>query len=146
MAATTPDHLVARKRNAAPTAQEMPGAVDAVVARWTPTTQALANAVREFVPRIIPTMTERAYAGWGAIGFREPQAGYVMGIFAMDGGIELIFEQGFALADPDGLFADRPRMKQVRVVEVRKPSDINRRALGDMLRRAVLHGSIKQSR
>ena len=137
---------MSRKRSAAPTAQEVPGAVDAVLARWPARTQAMANAVRQFVPRIVPTITERAYGGWGAVGFREPQAGYVMGIFAMEGGIELVFERGATLDDPEGLFADRPWMKQVRVVEVRKPSDLRRRALAGLLRQAVLHGSIRTRR
>ena len=43
----------------------------------------------------------RVYRGWRGIGFRHPEAGYVCGVFPRDDRVELLFERGAELADPD---------------------------------------------
>ncbi len=46
-------------------------------------------------------LTERIYHGWRGVGFRHPEAGYVCGLFPRDGRVELLFEHGVGMADPD---------------------------------------------
>lgn len=117
---------------------------DAIVARWTEPQRRLAAACRATVRRAIPTMYERPYPGWNAVGFRDPQAGYFAGIFPVAHGLDLVFEHGAAIEDADELFAVRPTHRQIRVVEVRTLADVRRAALAALLRRAVLHGSAKR--
>ncbi|MBK8248688.1 MAG: hypothetical protein IPK85_14945 [Gemmatimonadetes bacterium] len=116
----------------------------AILERWELPQQRLATACRRLVRKTIPTMFERPYPGWNAVGFRDPQAGYFVGMFPVAGGIDLVFEGGMELEDPHGLFADRPTMRQVRVVEVRRVSDLSRPGLHDLIRQAVLHGSMRR--
>jgi hypothetical protein len=49
--------------------------------------------------------TERVYRGWQGIGFHHPEAGYVCAIYPRDDHVDLLFEHGASLADPDGLLA-----------------------------------------
>lgn len=116
---------------------------DAIVAKWSAPQQRLAAACRAMVRRTIPTMYERPYPGWNAVGFRDPQAGYFAGIFPVTHGLDLVFEHGAAIEDVDGLFAARPTHRQIRVVEVRTLADVRRAALSALLQRAVLHGSAR---
>ncbi len=124
-------------------ARDEPAAVAAVMRRWTPAQRRLAVACQGLVRRVIPTMYERAYPGWNAVGFRDPQAGYVCGIFPVAHGLDLVFEHGAALADPEGLFAPRASLRQVRVVEVDDAEVLSRPALETLLQQAVLHGSTR---
>lgn len=118
----------------------------AIVARWEASQQRLAAACRTMVRETIPTMFERPYPGWNAVGFRDPQAGYFVGMFPVAGGLDLVFERGCELEDPRGLFAVRPTMRQVRVVEVRRASDLSQPGLQDLIRQAVVHGSMRRRR
>lgn len=128
------------------TPQESPAAIQAIVDNWPDKSSALAEPVRELVRRTVPTSWERAYPGWNAVGFRDAQAGYFCGIFPVAHGLDLVFEHGAALPDPTGLFAQRPQLRQVRVVELRTAADLRRRALADLLRAAVAVGSIRRAR
>jgi hypothetical protein len=108
-----------------------------------PAIRRIANAVRQVVRKEIPSAFEVAYPGWKAIGFRDPQAGYFCGLFPLESFVQLVFERGAELADPDGLFAQRPNLRQVRMVEVRTMAQARAPALRRLLVRAVVHGSTR---
>mgnify|MGYP001581345012 FL=1 len=90
--------------------------------------------------KAVPALSEAAYPGWKAVGFRHAKAGYVCGVFPSAVGVRLIFEHGAKLADPDGLIKGAGRVKQVRYVTIRSPADIKVRALTRLVRAAVAHG------
>jgi hypothetical protein len=65
----------------------------------------LAAWTRRVVLDAEPDFTERVYRGWQGIGFHHPEAGYVCAIYPREDRVDLLFEHGAALADPDGVLA-----------------------------------------
>jgi hypothetical protein len=63
----------------------------------------LANALRPFVRTQVPEVHEVAYAGWKAIGYRHPEAGYLGAIFLFEDCVRFIFEHGHLLPDAGGI-------------------------------------------
>jgi hypothetical protein len=78
----------------------------------------LASWVRTAVLEADPDLSEHVYKGWRAVGFRHPEAGYVCGIFPRDERVELLFEHGASLPDPDDIL--RGGGRQTRVIPVRE--------------------------
>jgi len=103
----------------------------------------IAEQLRTLVTRTIPTATEHAYPGWKGIGYRDPQAGYFVGIFPQPDHVRLLFEHGAALEDSDGLLQGE-NVRQVRWIALRHGTPIPRAAIASMLRRAVLYGSTRR--
>ncbi len=95
----------------------------------------LAAWVREAVLEADPDLAERVYRGWRAVGFRHPEAGYVCGIFPRDGRVELLFEHGASLPDPDGIL--RGDGSQTRVIRVAEPEPALRAQIGAYVQQAV---------
>ena len=48
-------------------------------------------------------MTEKAYPGWHAIGYRHPEVGYICGIFPYEDEVKIYFEYEMYLPDPDNI-------------------------------------------
>jgi hypothetical protein len=107
-----------------------------------PGVRRIAEEVRSLVRHVVPTATERAYPGWHGIGFRDPQAGYVFGLFPHEDHVRLFFERGGELEDPERVFAPPDGLKQGRYVELRTVIDAKVPALRRMIIRAVVHQSV----
>jgi hypothetical protein len=101
----------------------------------------LAGALRALVRETVPAVTERAYPGWRGIGYRDAQSGYFCGVFPRREAVRLLFEQGAALADPEGLLTDG--RKQVRWVELRPGRPVPRDAIARLIHAALLHGAVR---
>ena len=101
----------------------MADAVRAYLEQRHPAVADLALWVRDVVRRAEPDFTERVYEGWDGIGFRHPDAGYVCAIYPRDdaGAVRLLFEQGAALEDPDGVLEGDGR--QTRHMVIAEPGD-----------------------
>jgi hypothetical protein len=84
-------------------------------------TAELALRVRGHVRRADPDLTEQVYRGWKGVGFRHPEAGYVCAIFPRDDHVELLFEHGASLPDPEGVL--RGDAKQTRFIRIDEPAD-----------------------
>jgi hypothetical protein len=95
----------------------------------------LAAWLREVVLAADPDLVERVYRGWRGVGFRHPEAGYVCGIFPREHGVELLFEHGASLPDPDGLL--RGDGTQTRVIRVAEPDPALRAQIGVYVQQAV---------
>ena len=78
---------------------------------------ALANDLRPVIREAMPEAVEVAYPGWQAIGYRDPSAGYVCGVFLFDDQVRLIFEHGNLLPDPEGVLEGKT--KQTRHLTLR---------------------------
>jgi hypothetical protein len=105
-----------------------------------PPIRALANDIRHTLRAAVPSFVERALPGWRAIAFRDQQAGHVCALFPFDDHIKLYVEYGASLPDPDGLM--KGAMKRGRYVEFRTKKDLRKRALGKLIRRAVVAQSV----
>ncbi|NKX52587.1 DUF1801 domain-containing protein, partial [Arthrobacter deserti] len=74
----------------------------------------LALWVRSVLLDAEPDFEQRIYRGWEAVGFHHPDAGYLCGIFPRPEGLQLLFEHGAALPDPEGML--RGDGRQVRML------------------------------
>jgi hypothetical protein len=70
-----------------------------------PRIRKLAGRVRAIVEDAIPAREERAYARGHAIGLLHPEAGNFCTIFPADEKIEVVFEHGRTLSDPQGILS-----------------------------------------
>ena len=69
---------------------------------------------------------EVAYPGWQAIGYRDPRAGYVCGIFLFDDHVRLIFERGNLLPDPDGVLEGKTKQTRHLTFQPEAPIPMKR--------------------
>jgi hypothetical protein len=113
-----------------------------ILARHSVAVQQLAQELRTLIKATMPGVSERAYPGWHAIGFRYAHAGYLCGIFPFEDRVQLVFERGAELQDPDGLF-DISDHKQIRYVLLRSGESIPRAKLRRLLLAALHHGSLR---
>ena len=105
---------------------------DAYLADQSPKNQAIIRALRRFVKRAQPALTESVMWGNGCwIGRSKPVA-YV---YADDGYVQFGFIRGSSLKDPKGLLEGKGAY--VRHTKVRAPAGIERRALTTLLKQAV---------
>lgn len=81
-----------------------------------PGVHVIAKALRRLIHDTIDGMTERAYPGWHAVGFRHAWAGYVCGVFPFDDYVRFVFEHGRALSDPAGVLGGDG--KQIRFIDI----------------------------
>ncbi len=123
------------------TRKAKPVTPETILAPYPPQVRRIAEEVRSIVRHTFPTATETAYPGWNGIGFKDPQAGYVFGLFPHEDHVRLFFERGGELDDPDGIFAPGDGLKQGRYVELRTLIDAKRPAIRRMIIRAVVHQS-----
>lgn len=108
---------------------------DDILRDHTPEVRAIAETLRRLIHDTIDGMTERAYPGWHAIGFRHPRAGYVCGIFPFESLVRFVFEHGRQLADPDGVL--RGDGKQVRYIDLVDATAVPLDAIRPLLLEAV---------
>ncbi len=77
--------------------------------------QILTSTLRAFLSEHFPSLHEKLYMGWKAIGYTHPQAGYIMAIFLSADKIKIGFEHGASLNDPEHKLVPGPSGgKQVR--------------------------------
>jgi hypothetical protein len=61
------------------------------------------DALRALVVATVPAVTERLNLGWRSISVSHPRVGYSCGLFLFDDRIEVAFEFGILLDDPEGV-------------------------------------------
>ncbi len=109
-----------------------------LLASYSPVVRVVVQSLRELVQRAVPEATERAYPGWRAIGYRHPVAGYFCGIFPYEDRVDLAFEWGAYLPDPDKILEPGAgRLKQVRYIRFYEKENLDRQKLEKLLKIAV---------
>ena len=93
--------------------------------------RALVERLRRLVLEAIPTALEVSYPGWHGIGYHHPDTGYFCALFPRSDAVQLGFEFGVLLPDPDGLLQGVG--KQVRYVIVKSMEDIPIEAIQRLL-------------
>ncbi len=104
--------------------------------------QTLSARLRKIVHQTLPSVTERAYPGWHAIGFRDPEAGYICGLFPFDDYVQLIFEHGAMLTDTNGLLEGQ-QLKQVRYITLRPGRRLPLNGIKRLLIAALHYSSLR---
>jgi hypothetical protein len=105
---------------------------DAYLKEQSSKNQAIIRALRRFVKRVEPGLSEAVK--WGN-GCWVDTNGPVAYVYSAEGYVQFGFFGGSSLKDPRGLLAGKGKF--VRHTKVRDPSEIDERALAELLRQAV---------
>jgi hypothetical protein len=89
--------------------------LDALLADHPEAVAGVALRLREVLLTGRPDLAERVRPGWHSVNFHDPSAGFVCAIFPLADRVQLVFERGALLPDPDGRLTGTGR--QVRVLE-----------------------------
>ncbi len=98
-----------------------------------------AQRLRDVLLGAHPDLTERARTGWHSINYTHPAAGFVCALFPYADRVDLVFEHGALLPDPDGHLTGTTR--QVRTLRVRADEDVDPDVVVDFLDAAVELGA-----
>jgi cytidylate kinase len=98
----------------------------------------LTQVLRAVVRTALPMATEKINLGWHGLGYHDPVAGYVAGIFPGDESVRLGFEHGVGLPDPENLLEGDGN--QVRYVVLDEWDEQLRNPITDLLEAAVEFG------
>lgn len=96
----------------------------------------LAEALCEIIHSTVDDLRERVNHGWRSVNFHDDEGGYLFGIFPFEDRVQLVFERGHRLSDPDGIFAETDT-RQVRVVVLRPGGKMPEEPLRKMLLSAL---------
>ncbi|MGY1803333.1 DUF1801 domain-containing protein [Blastococcus sp. SYSU D00922] len=91
-------------------------AVDQLLADHSDAVVALTQRLRGVVLDAHPQLTERARPGWHSVNYRDPAAGFVCALFPGADRVQLVFEHGARLPDPEGRLSGTGR--QVRTLDL----------------------------
>ena len=83
-----------------------------------PSVVKLVSELRRIARITLPEVTEKAYPGWHAIGYRHPEAGYICGIFPFEEEVKVYFENGKFLPDPDNLLEGNTKQTRYYALSV----------------------------
>ena len=97
--------------------------VDGLLAFYPPPITRTAKRCRQLILQVVPGVTEKANQGWRSISYRDAQVGYFCGIFPFENHVDLIFEFGALLDDPDRALQGDTR--QTRYLRFHDPGDID---------------------
>ncbi len=86
-----------------------------------------------------PQLAERVRRGWHSINYRDPAAGFVCAVFPGADRVQLVFEHGARLPDPDGRLTGTGR--QVRALEFTTPDEVDPAVVVPFLDHAVELGA-----
>ncbi len=100
--------------------------------------------LREVLLRAHPDLTERARTGWHSVNYAHPDAGFVCALFPAADRVDLVFEQGALLPDPDHLLSGTTR--QVRTLRVPAGGAVDEAAVVEFLDSAVELGAARRGR
>ena len=90
-------------------------AAEELFAQHTPAVAATAAGLRDVLLAGCPGLDERVRRGWHSVNYHHPAAGFVCAIFPLADRVQLVFERGALLPDPDGRLTGTGR--QVRMLE-----------------------------
>jgi len=113
--------------------------LSSLLAEHNPQVIDLTRTLRAVVRSALPLATEKVNIGWHGLGYHDPDAGYVAGIFPGEESVKLGFEHGVELPDPEGLLVGDGT--QLRYVVIDEWDEKLRDPVTDLLEAAVEYGS-----
>jgi hypothetical protein len=105
---------------------------------------ATAQRLRTVLLEAHPQLEERVRRGWHSINYRDPVAGFVCAVFPTADRVQLVFEHGARLPDPEGRLSGTG--KQVRTLELTAPEEVDAAVVATFLDHAVELGAGLRSR
>jgi len=105
--------------------------VESILERCAPDQRAIVESLRALIRNALPLASESAHGVWQSINYRHPESGYICAIFPRGDVVQLVFEWGILLPDPQGILEGTG--KQVRSLPIREgdliPEDSIRKLL-----------------
>ena len=95
--------------------------------------------LREVIREGQPDMTEAVRTGWRSINYRDSAAGFVCALFPYADRVDLVFEHGARLPDPDGRLTGTTR--QVRTLRIPAGTVVEAEVVVELLDAAVELGA-----
>ena len=108
------------------------------------TVAATAQRLRAVLLDAHPQLEERVRRGWHSINYRDPVAGFVCALFPTADRVQLVFEHGARLPDPERRLSGTGR--QVRALELTAPDQVDAEVVGTFLDHAVELGAALRAR
>ena len=105
---------------------------------------ATAQRLRTVLLEAHPQLEERVRRGWHSLNYRDPVAGFVCAVFPMADRVQLAFEHGARLPDPDRRLTGTGR--QVRALDLGAADEVDPEVVGTFLDHAVELGAALRSR
>ena len=99
----------------------------------------IAQRLRGVLLEALPDLVERARPGWHSINYAHADAGFVCALFPYADRVDLVFEHGARLPDPDGRLIGTTR--QVRTLRVAPGTDVEPELVVEFLDAAVEVGT-----
>jgi hypothetical protein len=91
-------------------------AVESLLADHPEPVVATAQRLRDVLLDAHPDLAERARAGWHSINYTSPRVGFVCALFPGADRVDLVFQHGARLPDPEGRLSGRGRQVRTLVV------------------------------
>ena len=95
----------------------------------------LAEKLRKLIRETMPEAKESGHPFWHSLNYRHPSAGYVCGLFPRNEYIDLVFEFGILLPDPQNVLEGEG--KQVRYLRVTKDTQIPEKEIKQLIQDAL---------
>jgi hypothetical protein len=113
--------------------------VEELLTEHTPSVAATAARLRGVLLEGAPGLDERVRPGWHSVNYHHSAAGFVCAIFPITDRVQLVFQRGALLPDPDGRLIGTGR--RVRLLEFTDVSGIDPPVVLEFLDLAVELGS-----
>jgi hypothetical protein len=119
-------------------------AVERLLAEHPDAVVVTAQALREVLLDAHPDLDERARTGWHSVNYTHPDAGFVCALFPAADRVDLVFERGALLPDPQRRLTGTTR--QVRTLPVPTGRPVDAGAVVELLDSAVETGAALRAR
>lgn len=114
-------------------------AVDDLLAEHPDPVLRAAQRLRDVLLEAQPELVERARRGWHSVNYTHPAAGFVCALFPTADRVDLVFERGVLLPDPDRRLTGTGR--QVRVLPVLPDQGVDAAVVAELVDLAVEVGA-----
>jgi hypothetical protein len=112
---------------------------DELLTEHTDAVAATAQRLRTVLLDAHPQLEERVRRGWHSLNYRDPEAGFVCALFPTADRVQLVFEHGARLPDPERRLSGTGR--QVRSLELTDAEDVDADVVTTFLDLAVELGA-----
>jgi hypothetical protein len=109
--------------------------VDSVVDGHAPHVREIVERLRAIICEAVPEAAESANPVWHSLSYKHPESGYFCGIFLLADRVDVAFEFGVLLPDPEGVL--KGKSKQVRYLRLQDECDLRVGAFRRLLIEAI---------
>jgi hypothetical protein len=109
--------------------------VDSVMNGHAPPVREIVERLRAIIRETVPEAAESANPVWHSLSYKHPESGYFCGIFPLANRVDVAFEFGVLLPDPEGVLEGTG--KQVRYLRLRDEHDLRVAAFKRLLIEAI---------